>query len=203
MQEWQAVEDHFASVSPGDIEMALEELRNSEKREHREQAGKVLVAYLLWCWRSSTTGCCAAKAAPSAARSCQPRIDREPQVLPKPPNRTVRPRKPSPRAGARLHRNRSELDALASRWRRMLLSSPRPSVNGWRRPPQTQPMWRTNTSCPSGAGRTQLSGGKECRDNRALTLRGGPRESLRVSSTSREGGFPGKRRSPRRPIASL
>jgi hypothetical protein len=51
MQEWQAVEDHFASVSPGDIEMALEELRNSEKREHREQAGKVLVAYLLWCCR--------------------------------------------------------------------------------------------------------------------------------------------------------
>jgi hypothetical protein len=51
-EEWQAVEDHFASVSAGDIEMALEEFRNSETREHREQAGKLLVAYFLWCWRT-------------------------------------------------------------------------------------------------------------------------------------------------------
>jgi hypothetical protein len=51
-EEWQAVEDHFASVSAGDIEMALMEFKNAEKREHREQAGKLLVAYFLWCWRT-------------------------------------------------------------------------------------------------------------------------------------------------------
>ncbi|MGA7978600.1 MAG: hypothetical protein WCA32_00045 [Chromatiaceae bacterium] len=51
-EEWQAIQDHFESVSAGDIEMALEEFRNSEKREHRAQAGKLLVAYFLWCWRA-------------------------------------------------------------------------------------------------------------------------------------------------------
>ena len=51
-REWDAVEAHFESVTAGDVEWALGELRHSEVREHREEAAKLLISYFLWCWRT-------------------------------------------------------------------------------------------------------------------------------------------------------
>jgi len=51
-REWDAVEAHFESVTAGDVEWALSELKYSEVREHREEAAKLLISYFLWCWRT-------------------------------------------------------------------------------------------------------------------------------------------------------
>ena len=160
-EEWQAIQDHFESVSAGDIEMALEEFRNSEKREHRAQAGKLLVAYFLWCWRAQRDWVLRSGSVPKVSEvtpTSKP-IATAVSTGARAAEGSLRTPRCRARVRARVDRHRSEPDVLASPWKRMSVSSQRSSVNVWRRSPRTQTRWRITTSCPNGAGQIRLSAG--------------------------------------------